>query len=271
MAIEPFEPRVEVTVDKVRAIYAQASARIARVLRTGITDARRDQLTIIQKQVDAILAEINAKAVPVITAEAAYHYRVGAKLAFDAINTGKAGFGMLQIDQEAIQASLDDIFLRFGDGMDSMKRSTGRVFDEARKIRLQGLFADGRITAATRQRISGRIQELLKDETLGMTDRGGNTWTIERYAEMLTRTKMVETTNRGLSNRMLSQGFDLVQVSDHNSDHQGCADWEGRILSITGDTPGYPTVDDAKAGGLLHPNCKHRLLPYHPDIANMQP
>jgi hypothetical protein len=266
MAIEQFEPRVEVTVDKVRAIYAKANARISRVLKTGITDARREQLVIIQRQVTAILDEINNAARPVIEAETLFHYRAGAKLAFDAIKN-KGGFGLLQIDKEAIDASLDDIFLRFGDGMDSVQRSAARVFDEARKIRLQGLFADGRITAATRQRISGRIQELLKDETLGMTDRGGHTWTIERYAEMLTRTKMVEATNRGLTNRMLNQGFDLVQVSDHVGECDQCHPWEGKVLSITGNTAAYAKVQDAYTGGLFHPNCKHRLLPYHPDIA----
>lgn len=32
---------------------------------------------------------------------------------------------------------------------------------------------------------------------------------------------------------------------------------DGKVLSLTGETPGYPTMDEAKAAGLFHPNCRH--------------
>lgn len=33
--------------------------------------------------------------------------------------------------------------------------------------------------------------------------------------------------------------------------------WGGKVLSLTGETPGYPTMAEAKAAGLFHPNCRH--------------
>ncbi len=30
---------------------------------------------------------------------------------------------------------------------------------------------------------------------------------------------------------------------------------KGEILSLTGKTPGYPTLEEAKTAGLFHPNC----------------
>ena len=33
--------------------------------------------------------------------------------------------------------------------------------------------------------------------------------------------------------------------------------WQGKVLSITGKTKGYPTLEEAKAAGLFHPNCRH--------------
>jgi len=38
------------------------------------------------------------------------------------------------------------------------------------------------------------------------------------------------------------------------------------VLSLTGRTPGYPTVDQARAAGLFHPNCRHSLGAYIPGL-----
>ena len=42
-------------------------------------------------------------------------------------------------------------------------------------------------------------------------------------------------------------------------DCDACARWEGRLVSITGATKGLPTLADAEADGLFHPNCVHRI------------
>jgi len=57
-------------------------------------------------------------------------------------------------------------------------------------------------------------------------------------------------------------GGDLVKVSTHNGACPRCAPWQGKILSISGKDSGYPSLDQAKAAGLFHPNCAHCLLPY---------
>jgi hypothetical protein len=84
---------------------------------------------------------------------------------------------------------------------------------------------------------------------------------------MLIRTKAVEARNRGLINRLVENGVDLVQVSTHNSEHEACRRWEGRILSITGNTAGIPTVQDAVDAGLFHPNCKHAINAVNAELA----
>lgn len=35
--------------------------------------------------------------------------------------------------------------------------------------------------------------------------------------------------------------------------------WGGRIVPLTGETNGYPTLAEAKAADAFHPNCTHRL------------
>jgi hypothetical protein len=85
---------------------------------------------------------------------------------------------------------------------------------------------------------------------------------------MLFRTKVVEARNRGLINRMVENNYDLVQVSAHGATDV-CAEWEGKILSAMGQTPGYPTVAEAEADGLFHPNCRHAINVLIPSLAKM--
>jgi hypothetical protein len=48
-----------------------------------------------------------------------------------------------------------------------------------------------------------------------------------------------------------------VKVSTHRGACELCQPWQGKILSITGKTKGYPTLEEAKAAGLFHPRCRH--------------
>ena len=62
---------------------------------------------------------------------------------------------------------------------------------------------------------------------------------------------------QGTANRLVEQGHDLVKVSTHRGACEKCVPWQGKVLSITGKTSGYPTLEEAKAAGLFHPNCRH--------------
>lgn len=64
-----------------------------------------------------------------------------------------------------------------------------------------------------------------------------------------------------------ASGHDLVSVSAGTESCPLCTPWEGRVLSISGNTEGYPTVADARAAGLFHPNCTHGLDPYVPGLS----
>jgi hypothetical protein len=71
------------------------------------------------------------------------------------------------------------------------------------------------------------------------------------------RTVQWKPTLQGTANRLVEQGHDLIKVSTHRGACPLCEPWQGKILSITGKTEGYPTLEEAKAAGLFHPNCRH--------------
>ena len=44
-----------------------------------------------------------------------------------------------------------------------------------------------------------------------------------------------------------------------------CAPRNGKVLSLTGQTPGCPTLAEAEGAGLFHPNCRHASSLYIPE------
>jgi hypothetical protein len=53
--------------------------------------------------------------------------------------------------------------------------------------------------------------------------------------------------------------LDLAQVSITGEGCEVCQRWEGQVISLYGNTPEYPTLDEAETDGLFHPNCQHTL------------
>ena len=74
---------------------------------------------------------------------------------------------------------------------------------------------------------------------------------------MVARTTTMEAHLEGTKNRLMELDWDLVRVSSHHGACPLCVPWEGKILSLSGKTEGYPTLDEAKDAGLFHPNCRH--------------
>ncbi len=177
----------------------------------------------------------------------------------------KTGFN--RVHTAAINALIDDTAKAFGESISGVNRSAQALMSQATKDALTQQLATGTISGEARKTIQKNLVATLQDQGLdALVDKSGRGWTLDRYSEMLIRTKMVEARNSGLTNRLVENNLDLVQVSSHGASDV-CADWEGEILSASGATPGYPTVSDAEADGLFHPNCQHALNAITLDLA----
>jgi hypothetical protein len=105
------------------------------------------------------------------------------------------------------------------------------------------------------------------------TDKAGRVWDLKRYTTMVSRTLLREAETQGTANRLVQQGVNLGEVSRHVTNGgpvDVCKEWEGRIIDLDGSSNGqYPTIEEARAAGLWHPNCKHNILPHVPDVDQM--
>ena len=98
-------------------------------------------------------------------------------------------------------------------------------------------------------------------ETYQFVDAGGHVWDTKTYVAMNVRTNAMRVYNDSLADTIgRATGSDLVRVSSGGDpDCRLCFPWEGRILSLTGKTRGFPTYEEAREAGCFHPNCVHTL------------
>ena len=80
------------------------------------------------------------------------------------------------------------------------------------------------------------------------------------YSKMVARTTAAEANRQGTINRIQEWGYDLVVVQGISRfEGSPCIPYQGRTLSISGQTQGFTPLEQAKENGLFHPNCIHNL------------
>jgi hypothetical protein len=117
----------------------------------------------------------------------------------------------------------------------------------------------------TRKQVAKKMLNRLANVGItGFVDKLGRNWSLTSYIEMATRSLTSNAMLQGHIDRQTEANRDLIIISDHAGECPLCRPWENKVLSISGDTPGYKTLDQAKAAGLFHPNCRHNITGYIP-------
>lgn len=113
------------------------------------------------------------------------------------------------------------------------------------------------------------LDDLAEHGITGFVDKAGRKWDLATYVEMATRTSVSNAWDDMQAAAAIRSGLDLVKTGTYSQEGSCplCIPWLGRILSLTGATDGYPTVDDAKEAGWRHPNCRCFWVPIGASLA----
>lgn len=131
------------------------------------------------------------------------------------------------------------------------------------------------------------LDRLFADGIKGFTDKAGRAWRIESYTEMVVRTGSAKAMLDGHEQLLKASGHDLVRIQPGPRACLICDKWAGKIMSLTGGSrtivaDGFPlfiegNLEDARANGWAHPNCRcsvgayfpgySKPLQYEPDLA----
>lgn len=154
-----------------------------------------------------------------------------------------------------------DILLATQNTEDNIKRVVREVVADT--VQLKSLedanslsMADDIRKKLTRKGLSERIVE---DGFVGIKDAAGRRWDLNTYSEMVAKTKTQQAFIEGEKALAKQLGIDLGVISTHGAEDE-CSYWEGVVVSMNGETEGYPNVDDIVASNeCFHPNCGHRV------------
>jgi hypothetical protein len=90
-------------------------------------------------------------------------------------------------------------------------------------------------------------------------DKSGRKWKKNNYFDMLNRTVTANVARDTYDDALIDEGRDLVMIIGGTStdSNPACIKFDGKIVSMTGQTSGFPTLNDYTSTGGFHPNCVH--------------
>jgi len=171
---------------------------------------------------------------------------------------GSAGGGFGTLHQQAMQVLAENAYGR----LQQVDQIVGRRIDDIyRDMALEAIRGDVAGYQTWKQTAKLYREKLAEKGITGFVDAAGKEWNLKTYSEMVARTTTRETMIQGTANRLLEHGHDLAEIVGGMAKNtcQICRSWVGRVISLTGETPGYPTLADARAAGLFHANCTHNI------------
>jgi len=193
-------------------------------------------------------------------------------LAIDDLPTAKAGSTFGQFSKKY----LDDIIGKINPstigekvGVGLNPQIGGMLNEDIRAIRtaVSNTIRTGALTGMTNPQLSAemrRATQAIKPGAL-FIDKAGRKWNSDSYFSMLNRTLHANVARETYNSTVVDAGFDLVRVDGSSSDPDSpCLPWEGKILSVSGTSKKYPSLAEAEATGLHHPNCIHTESVYIP-------
>jgi len=262
---------------EVLAAYEDAEARIAatiaRLLAKDIDDdaysllwAQRKQLEIVvlRRQVERILGELASATPQQVLAALSDARRHGLEVAkADLTHAGIAFAESVAVNQASVAALAGATTQALGSTHLHVLRSAQDVYREAVAAAARGVVTG----TETRRQAAQRVLDRFADRGVtGFVDRTGRAWNLASYAEMAVRSTATKAAVQGQVDSYRGAGRDLIFVSDSPEECELCRPWEGKVLSISGETLGHPTVAEAEAAGLWHPGCTHRANLYTPGL-----
>ena len=175
---------------------------------------------------------------------------------------------MLESTQAAYAATVADIAVKIANTQGILNVATGEV--------ITGV-------ASYNEAIKRGVQKMVQNGITGFIDHGGHHWSPEAYVAMDVRSTMANTARAAVWERMDDYGDDLYQVSWHNAARPLCYDWQGKVISKTGqsgtteDDEGNSvtihTEDEIESfnygGGLFGVNCGHYPIPFIPNFSRI--
>ncbi len=231
-------------VDQLRKIYSAAQkSLVAQLNSVNLTDFQMARAQQLLKQVDVIVTQLNNGVYKWAKDSLPYAYEQGIDLAAErlkALNITRFVAYDAQIHTAAVNALVQSVSTELIMANEGMKKFFNRVITQTQQTLLQDaeisrMISEGLIEGQARRTVSDKILQDLRTQ-LG-EERflviNGRNYQPSKYAELLARTRTREATSNGTINTALRYGVDLMQWDSHAEICEYCAQFAGRVYSIS--------------------------------------
>ncbi len=235
-----------------------------------LNDFQRAQIVITQKNIEAILEELNAGATSWVSSimPKAVTEGIAATLytlyLAESIEEARKMVQLSSLNNDlirAIVADTQDDLLQVSNNVsrklrNAIRRGTGKSM---RANLTQGINGTQTLKRDVLKAWKKEVGEALGT---GIIDSRGRRWKPADYAEMVVRTKMLNAHIEATTNEALERGCQYAIISSHGAP-DACRFHEGRIVKLDPNAEGdYPTIDELRdSGQIFHPNCRHVISP----------
>lgn len=174
----------------------------------------------------------------------------------------------LNVDKKAVDKLINDSLKGIINGESAI---TKKLDDEYKKIifKTQLNMQTGSMTL--NQAIDTASREFLSNGLNCVEYKNGNKVNIQSYVEMSVRTSRKKAYLEGEGQARNDLGHYIVKVSQYGACSPTCLPWQGLVYIDDVYSNGkpqdmYPLLSTAISNGLFHPNCRHTLSNFYPEI-----
>jgi hypothetical protein len=237
----------------------KVAKKVARSIQVdGWTAEKMSEVESIRKDMKRLLRDTNRVAKAEVQQSLIDTYMNG-------VNAQNKHYGLPKTIMEAenVPLSLQRLILESDGLIDGTSFQVLRNTDDAYRNIISQLSTGVLTGVETKQQVAQRALNAFAAKGItGFTDKAGRKWNLGSYIDMAVRTTTARAALQGHVDRATELGYDLIRVSNLYSTCPICAPWNGAILSVSGNTLKYKSLESAKAAGLFHPNCMHTLTAY---------
>lgn len=232
----------------------------------GWTEAKLAEVHAVKREIRNTIRGLRTTRSPLMEKLLGEVYRNSAKAFVTDAQRFAGAIGLTAIEPNArrVAAILAEADLQ----MNAMERVILRKANDAYLeiiSKVSAKTASGAIT--TRVATKEAVQEFAKRGITAFIDKAGRKWEMTTYAEMATLTAIQKSSIEGYTDTMQDYGYDLAVISSAGGGSCiYCEMWEGVIVSVSGENPNYPSLNDAYGAGVFHPRCIHELSTYYDGI-----
>ncbi|MWA12574.1 phage minor capsid protein [Streptomyces sp. BA2] len=282
-----------------RDIYASAEERllgiIARQLAQGLdapgwVEAKLAAVQQLRRAAQAVVDELGRATQLEVWDAVAEAYNTGHRAAVAELGALSDDARALVEDRTPNAQAIDRLAQEAVDVVTATHRGILRAVVDVFRAVVASVAATSLLGTGTRRQATQDAMRAFADRGIrAFVDKAGRRWSLPSYAEMAVRTATARAATEAHMRTLAEHGVDLVIVSDAPRECPLCRPWEGKVLTIGGPA-GVRTVeaehatedgrmvpvrvagslDEARARGLQHPNCRHSVSAYTPGLTRIE-